>query len=48
MFFGAASSLEKQLIIIDERITETTKILVLRVKRARNPDAVGLGLLEQF
>jgi SulP family sulfate permease len=48
MFFGAASSLEKQLLAIDERITDTTKVLLLRVKRARNPDAVGLSLLEQF
>lgn len=48
MFFGAASSLEKQLLHIEERLTDETRVLLLRVKRARNPDAVGLSLLEQF
>jgi SulP family sulfate permease len=48
MFFGAASSLERQLDRIQEHVTPSTKVLLLRVKRARNPDAVGLSLLEQF
>ena len=29
-------------------MTPDTQVLVLRVKRARNPDAVGLALLEGF
>ena len=33
---------------IEERIGPETRVLVLRVKRARNPDAVGLTLLEDF
>ena len=32
----------------EERIGPDTRVLVLRVKRARNPDAVGLTLLEGF
>lgn len=48
MFFAAAASLEAHLARIEERITPETKVIVLRLKRARNPDAVGLGLIEQF
>lgn len=48
MFFGAASSLEGHLRSIEDRIEPETRVVVLRMKRARNPDAVGLSLLEAF
>ena len=48
MFFGASAALEAHFASIEERIGEDTRVLVLRVKRARNPDAVGLTLLEDF
>jgi SulP family sulfate permease len=48
MFFGASAALEAHFAAIEERIGPETRVLVLRVKRARNPDAVGLTLLEDF
>lgn len=47
MFFGAASRLEKLLESIEARITDNTKVLVLRIKRVRNPDAVGMHMLHE-
>jgi SulP family sulfate permease len=48
MFFGATAALEAHFAAIEERIGPETRVIVLRVKRARNPDAVGLTLLEDF
>jgi SulP family sulfate permease len=48
MFFGASGALENHFAAIEERIGPRTAVLVLRVKRARNPDAVGVTLLEHF
>ena len=48
MFFGATAALEAHFAAIEERIGRDTRVLVLRLKRARNPDAVGLTLLEEF
>jgi SulP family sulfate permease len=48
MFFGASATLEAHFRSIEDRIGPDTRVLVLRVKRARNPDAVGLTLLEAF
>ena len=48
MFFGASAALEAHFATIERRLTPETAVLVLRVKRARNPDAVGMTLLEQF
>jgi len=48
MFFGATAALERHFAEIEGRIGEKTEVLVLRVKRARNPDAVGMTLLEAF
>jgi SulP family sulfate permease len=48
MFFGATAALESHFAQIEERIGPDTRVVVLRVKRARNPDAVGLTLLEDF
>ncbi len=48
LFFGAAPSLEEHLEAITERAAAETRVIVLRVKRARNPDAVCLQVLEKF
>lgn len=48
MFFGATTSLEQHFDHIEAALGPETEVLVLRVKRARNPDAVGLHLLEGF
>jgi SulP family sulfate permease len=48
MFFGASAALERHFERIEQRIDEHTRAVVLRLKRARNPDAVGLTLLESF
>lgn len=47
MFFGAAASLEGHFDTIESRIRPETKVLVLRMKRVRNPDAVGMHLLDE-
>lgn len=48
LFFAAAANLEAQLGRIEDSVTQQTQVVVLRLKRARNPDAVGLGLFDQF
>ena len=48
MFFGATAALERHFTEIEARVGEKTEVVVLRVKRARNPDAVGMTLLEHF
>jgi SulP family sulfate permease len=48
MFFGATGALEQHFAAIERRVTPATQVLVLRVKRARSPDAVGIALLEGF
>jgi SulP family sulfate permease len=48
LFFGATAALETHFGHIEERIGDDTRVVVLRVKRARNPDAVGLALLDDF
>jgi SulP family sulfate permease len=48
MFFGATAALEAHLAEMERRIDASTRVLVLRLKRARNPDAVGLTLLDGF
>jgi len=47
MFFGAAGALENHFDTIESRIGPDTKVLVLRMKRVRNPDAVGMYLLDE-
>jgi SulP family sulfate permease len=47
MFFGAAGALEAHFETIEGRITGDTKVVVLRLKRVRNPDAVGMHLLDE-
>jgi SulP family sulfate permease len=46
--FGAAAELERHLSRIEMTIRSETRAVVLCVKRARNPDAAFLGLLERF
>lgn len=48
LFFGAAQSLEHHLEEIESRALNGPKIVVLRMKRARNPDAVCLHHLRSF
>jgi MFS superfamily sulfate permease-like transporter len=48
MFFGSAAALERHFAYMEERVNEGTRVVVLRMKRVRNPDAVGLTLLEGF
>jgi SulP family sulfate permease len=48
LFFGATGNLEQHFEAIEQRLLPTTRVLVLRMKRVRNPDAVGLALLEGF
>ena len=48
MFFGAGPFLEAHLDEMESRLERSTRVLVLRVKRARNPDAVGTHLIDGF
>jgi SulP family sulfate permease len=48
LFFGAAPDLEKHLEDIEKRAAASVRVVVLRLKRVRNPDAVCLGLLDDF
>lgn len=48
MFFGSSTSLEAHLERIEEHITPRTRVIVMRMKRARNADAVGVAALEHF
>ncbi|HLN30327.1 MAG TPA: SulP family inorganic anion transporter [Gemmataceae bacterium] len=46
--FGAAPELEAHLASIEQRAKENIRVVVLFLKRARNPDAVCLNLLADF
>ncbi len=48
LFFGASAALEHHFGAIEARITPSTRVIVLRLKRVRNPDAVAMAELEQF
>jgi SulP family sulfate permease len=48
LFFGSAPALETQLAGIEQRAGKESRVIVLRVKRVRNPDAVCLRLLDNF
>jgi SulP family sulfate permease len=47
-FFGSAPQLEEHLTTIEHRARNGVRVVLLRLKRARNPDAVCLTLLEKF
>jgi SulP family sulfate permease len=48
LFFGAAPELEEHLEAIQAAAEGGVRVVVLRLKRARNPDAVCLSLLNRF
>jgi SulP family sulfate permease len=48
LFFGSGPALEEAFANIERRAHEDLRVLVLRVKHARNPDGVCLDLLEGF
>ncbi|MBM4003336.1 MAG: STAS domain-containing protein [Planctomycetes bacterium] len=49
LFFGSAPDFENILQqIVDEQLTSDTRVVLLRIKYVRNPDAVCLQLLDQF
>ena len=48
LFFGSAPDLEKHFETVVERAQAGTRVIVLRLKRVRNPDAVCLELFERF
>lgn len=48
LFFGAATALEHHFDYIESRLTDDTRVVVLRMKRLRNPDAPGLAVVEEF
>jgi SulP family sulfate permease len=48
MYFGSGVSLEQHLDAMAARVEPWTQVVVLRMKRARNPDAVGIAHVEHF
>ncbi len=48
MFFGSATAMEKHLHFMETRLKGGAKVLVLRLKRVRNPDAVCMHLLADY
>lgn len=48
MFFGALTALERHFATIEDRVTASTRVVVLRLKRARNADAVAMTELHEF
>jgi SulP family sulfate permease len=48
LFFGSAPVLEEHLSTIGRRACNGIRVVILRMKRVRNPDAVCLSLLDRF
>ena len=48
LFFGAAPELEQHLELIENVRHDGVKVVILRMKRARNPDGVCLQILDRF
>ncbi|HZZ77427.1 MAG TPA: SulP family inorganic anion transporter [Gemmataceae bacterium] len=48
LFFGSGPDLEKHFDSIANQAGPVTRVIVLRLKRVRNPDAVCLELIERF
>jgi len=48
LFFGSSPEFETHLEQIEEEIDDELRILILRVKYLRNPDAVCMHLLDKF
>jgi SulP family sulfate permease len=48
MFFGSSTDLENAFDAIRSQLTPDIRVILIRLKRARNPDAVCLKLFENF
>ena len=48
MYFGSGASLESHVETMTAHVEPWTQAVVLRMKRARNPDAVGISTFEHF
>lgn len=48
LFFGASADFDKHLERIMHRLQNGVRVVILRLKRVRNPDAVCLDLLDRF
>lgn len=48
LFFGASPELEEHLDTVAHMAQEGMRVIVLRLKRARNPDAVCMSVLDRF
>jgi sulfate permease, SulP family len=48
LFFGSGPEFESHLEAIEEQLGEEARVIVLRVKYLRNPDAVCMHLLKEF
>jgi sulfate permease, SulP family len=48
LFFGSTMALDEHLNWFEKRAAEGAKVIVLRVKRLRNPDAVGMREIDEF
>jgi SulP family sulfate permease len=48
LFFGAAPELDEYLAELRQRVEEGARVLILRLKRTRNPDMVCLEKLQHF
>ena len=48
LFFGSATDLERHFEAIEKQAQPGTRVVVLRVKRVRNPDAVCIEVFDRF
>lgn len=48
MFFGCAPDLERRIREFESSLPDTLETVVLRLRRANNPDAVGIKIMEDF
>jgi MFS superfamily sulfate permease-like transporter len=48
LFFGSSLALDEHLDWCEARVAAGAEVIVLRVKRLRNPDAVGMHELQRF
>jgi sulfate permease, SulP family len=48
LFFGSSTELENNFDEIESNLTSEIRVILIRLKRARNPDAVCLHLFDQF
>ena len=48
LFFGSSPELEHHFARIEERVHEGVRVVVIRLRRVRNPDAVCLDVMDSF